>query len=162
MAKTRGAPSPYDPKRYPGIVAALRRRGYTIEEIGKTLQVSSKTIYIWAAKYPDFGEAVRESADAANAMVERCLYEKMIEHTVTERKVIYDANGDVKRIEETTRIIPTDSRLLRFWLLNRAPRHWRRAPELLLAEASGEDDPLVKLLGTMTDGDEPATAGEGE
>jgi transposase-like protein len=155
MLKKKGRKEIYDPKRYPGIAAALMRRGATKAELATAFNVGERTIYDWSKKYPDFSQAIKENAKTANAVIVNSLYLAAQEHTVQEIREIFMKKEDVKepvrvKAEAYTRVIPANVTAIAMWLNNRDPENWRRNPE-----AANQDDPnkdpLIQMLDEIRD-----------
>lgn len=71
---TGGRPTKYDPSIIPE-VRAWCQKGATTQEIADFLEVDRVTIYRWGLVHPEFCNAMRIGKQAADARVERTLYE---------------------------------------------------------------------------------------
>ena len=105
----RGPKSDYDARVHPVVVAGLRRRGFTLQEVAQTIGKSVRTLGRWSRQYPEMRAALKEGVDASDARVESSLFDKAL-------------SGDV------TACI--------FWLKNRRPDAWRDKANI---EHTGKD-----------------------
>lgn len=152
-----GRKNTYDPKRYPGIAAAMMRMGATKKDLAEAFGVAESTIYDWASKYEPFSESIKENARRANSAVVDSLFLSAQEHTVEETRTIYVADpkspgkGKIAKTEVFKRVIPANITAVAMWLNNRDPDNWRRNPS---APNDETKDPLVLLLAGMKDKDD--------
>jgi transposase-like protein len=75
IGRGRGRPTKYDPACLP-VVRAVCQMGATIEELADALSTNDTTIYRWRVQHPEFGDAMRVGKEAADAIIERTLYER--------------------------------------------------------------------------------------
>jgi hypothetical protein len=103
MTVERHDRSGYRPDLHPVLVSYFAEQGLTDAEISSRLHVSRKTLYSWRKGHPELEEALRNSKERADALVERALFQKAVQ-------------GDV------TACI--------FYLCNRSPSRWKRNGQL--------------------------------
>jgi len=99
MAVEKHDRSGYRADVHPVLVSFLAQESLTDAEISSRLKISRRTLYTWRKGHPELEEALRDSKELANALVERSLFQKVLQ-------------GDV------TACI--------FYLCNRSPSRWRR------------------------------------
>jgi len=146
---------------YPTIAAALRRRGYTLDEVARVFGVYPQTIRKWANQHPDFDVALKETKDEADAQVEDSLLKRALGYDYTETEVYKSSTGGKKtvRVVEKKKHIPPNVTAMIFWLKNRRPDLWR---DILRHELEGAKDgpPIeIKILGKDKLGKEDAGSG---
>lgn len=84
---------------HPVLVSYFAEQGLTDAEISSRLKISRRTLYTWRKGHPELEEAMKDSKELADALVERSLFQKAL-------------SGDV------TACI--------FFLSNRSPSRWKR------------------------------------
>lgn len=108
---------------------SLARRGLTVEEIAKEMNVARSTFNKWVAENSALSDALNEGRDAADSKVEASLYKRALGYTVTEKKTIAgtDKDGAQKavRVEIVEKEVQPDTTACIFWLKNRQPQLWR-------------------------------------
>lgn len=116
------------------------RNGLFMEQIAKNMGISRKTLNVWVNKYPEIGEALKESKEAADLVVENDLFKRAQGYTakVTKhykvKRVEYE---DGKRVAETEELvpvedevhIPADVKAQIFWLQHRKSEDWGKIEE---------------------------------
>lgn len=115
--------------------------GATNEWLGRFFDVSEQTIITWCKTHPEFGEAVREGRDHADAQVAQSLYQRAIGYTWRGEK-IFNNNGEIVRADVVEHV-PPDVNAARLWLFNRQPKLWREKMEVQVdvsVETSEERD----------------------
>jgi transcriptional regulator with XRE-family HTH domain len=95
--------SSYRPDLHPVLASYFAEQGLTDAEVASRLKISRRTLYTWRKGHPELEEALRNSKELANALVERSLFLKAL-------------SGDV------TACI--------FFLSNRSPSRWKRNGQL--------------------------------
>jgi hypothetical protein len=91
--------SGYRPDLHPILVSYFAEQGFTDAEISSRLKISRRTLYTWRKAHPELEEALRNSKERADAMVEAALFRKALQ-------------GDVSACI--------------FYLCNRSPSRWKR------------------------------------
>lgn len=111
----RSSKSSYRPDLHPALASFFAEQGLTDAEISSRLSVSRKTLYTWRKEHSELEEALHNSKEKANAMVEAALFKKAL-------------SGDVAACV--------------FYLCNRSPSRWSRNGRLEVqvsgAAAKGE------------------------
>jgi hypothetical protein len=135
--KKRGRPTVYRPE-YARQAASLCALGATDANLADLFDVSTWTIRNWMVRHKEFGEAVAQSKNAFDALIERSLAQRAIgyEVDVEEKKL----NKEGKVVSYTVRKhYPPDVTACIFWLKNRQPKQWRDVQDHV------HDDRLDKL-----------------
>jgi hypothetical protein len=104
VAKSQGGrPTKYDPSVIPE-VRSWCQMGATVDDLAGFLDVDRATIHRWMLVHPEFCDAMRIGREAADARVERALYERALA-------------GEAWAVNK--------------WLNNRMPKEWggRRSDE---------------------------------
>jgi hypothetical protein len=136
---------------HPRQAEMLGRLGATDAEIATFLRVDGATLAAWRSAHPAFAEALARGADAADALVERRLFERATGYSFEAVKVLQ--RGGEAVVVPYTEHLPPDMRAIQFWLTNRRPERWSERPD----RASGGDGSLVVTwLGEIT----PEASGE--
>jgi hypothetical protein len=91
--------SAYRPDLHLVLVSYFAGQGLTDAEISSTLKISRRILYTWRKGHPELEEALRESKELADALVEHSLFQKALQ-------------GDVSACI--------------FYLCNRSPCRWKR------------------------------------
>jgi hypothetical protein len=138
-AKNAGAPSTYD-KDFARQAKELCLRGATDADLANFFGVTTVTIWNWSTRHQEFFNALHVGKDAADARVERSMYENAIGYEVVKDElVVY--KGKVKKYQVHTKLPPND-RAGKFWLINRKPLDWRERTET----AFDPDKPLKVIV----------------
>ncbi len=135
-----GRPPKYKPE-FAVQAAKLCDLGATDANLADFFEVSIRTIERWRTEHPDFCRSVKEAKEAADARVERSLYQRATGYTYDAVKVMqYKGEAVVVPYREH---VPPDTAAMIFWLKNRKKADWRDR-----IEHTGEDGgPLtVKIL----------------
>lgn len=138
--------SKYNPQYHIPWIKGLLRRGLTIAEVAKDLEVATSTLNKWIAENEDLQEAVDKGRNYADITVEESLYKKAIGYKVTKKRTIISAGGNSgeqkpARVEISEEDVPPDTTACIFWLKNRNPELWRDRQEVALS-----DNEWVKAL----------------
>lgn len=114
----------------------LGRKGLTDKEIAQVCFVNETTITNWK-KSQEFFTSLKDAKDAADAIIERSLFERATGYEHDEEK-LFVIKDEIKS-KMVTKHYPPDPAAMIFWLKNRNPAKWReRIPELSnLADAMG-------------------------
>lgn len=135
-----GRPSKADNLNFT-IAKNLMLKGFTIDELAQTIEVSRDTIYNWM-KNKEFLDAIKKGREVADKRVEDSLYKRAVGYSYEE--VTYEksktgglgiklADGEVKEIMATdcykTKIVVKevvpDVGACAFWLKNRDSETWK-------------------------------------
>src|SRR5262245_7661242 len=101
----------------------LAALGATDADIADFFGVSSRTVMSWKVAKPEFSHALKTAKDAADARVERRLYERAVGYSVETEKHVC-SGGKIVRVR-TIEHYPPDTTACIFWLKNRQPDKWR-------------------------------------
>src|SRR5690606_6331960 len=112
-------------------------------------------------RYPELVEALNESRDFVDSLVEDALLKRALGYEYEEVKMIASQDGKTRRVEKIRKHVVPDVTAQIFWLKNRKPHTWRDRPTADGADAA--IDQLVTMLARSrqeagTAGDEAATA----
>lgn len=122
---------------------SLAIKGDTNEEIAEAFGISKRTFIRWRKLYPELDKAVLDGKNAADAKVEKSLYQRAMGYTVTEKETIVDTDqdGNVKpvRVKNITKNIPADTMACIYWLNNRQRKYWSQKQEVSLSNDNKED-----------------------
>lgn len=128
MAKKNkgGRPSPFDNIDMKQ-VEKLAVQGWTDVQMADFFGVTEQTWTNWKNSKPKFFGSLKNWKVAADARVERTLYERATGYSHPEDKVFND-NGTAL-IVPTIKHYPPDTTAAIFWLKNRQPKEWRDKKE---------------------------------
>lgn len=130
-----GRPTKYRPEMIPK-VREFARAGMTRADIAVHLGVHISKLCEYANKYREFREALDHESEIANTAVASALYLKATgQATKTTKKIVTRPDG-AQEIHETVETLGADAQAARYWLNNRAPKHWRDRVEV--TGANGE------------------------
>jgi hypothetical protein len=101
----------------------LYRKGKTDAEVADIVGVCEKTINNWKGRHPKFLEALKESKEIADELVEASLFSRAVGYSHADVKVI-TSFGNIE-IVPCTKYYPPDTTAAIFWLKNRQPERWR-------------------------------------
>lgn len=138
-------------------IGGWARDGLTEEQIAKNMGVSRSTLSEYKNKYPDILDAIKNSKEVADRIVENALFNKCTGYTVEIKKpikvkrVIYEGGRKVEEYEEVVESteevhIPADTTAQIFWLKNRKPKYWR--DKVVVQDEDGLDK-LDSLIGSI-------------
>lgn len=133
-----GRPSSYKPE-YATEARKLCELGATDIDLADFFEVSDRTIYRWAAEFPDFCQALKAGKDVADERVERSLYHKAVGYTFDSEKV-FQHQGVIVRTKTREHVAP-DTTAAIFWLKNRKSAEWR---DVSRTEHTGKDGGPIK------------------
>ena len=132
------------PSKFDGInldqVKKLVLRGWTDLQMAEFFFVDESTWTRWKEKHENFRTALKDWKIEADAIVERCLYERATGYSHPEDKIFKPA-GEDPTIVPTTKHYPPDTVAGIFWLKNRQPDRWREKQGL---EVTGPDNKPLK------------------
>jgi hypothetical protein len=136
---------------HPRQAEMLGRLGAAEAEIAAFFRIDGATLEVWRAAHPAFAEALARGTEAADALVERRLFERATGYSFEAVKVLQRGGETV--VVPYTEHLPPDMRAIQFWLTNRRPERWSERPD----RASGGQGPIVVTwLGEVT----PEASGE--
>lgn len=120
----RGRPTKYKTE-YIEQVQKLCQLGATDDEIADFLNISLSTFKLWRNKYPDLSAAVKIAKEAADARVERSLFQRATGYKADAVKIFMPA-GAVEPVYAPYREnVQPDVTAQIFWLKNRKSKEWR-------------------------------------
>lgn len=150
-----GRPTLYNAKLHDLWAWSLAIEGKTVREIAKEFGVAQSTIFKWMEESETFSEALKSGRAAADAAVEKCLYERATGYTITRKHVkkVKDASGNtVQTVEEIHEVMaPPNTTAMIFWLKNRQPERWRRYAKEQTEETALQDKPVLERLERWTE-----------
>lgn len=123
-----GRPTSYDPAMCEQ-ARKLCSLGATDIELADFFNVSDRTIYRWAAQFPEFCQALKLGKDEADERVSRSLYHRATGYS-HEAVKIFNADGSPLVVPYREHV-PPDTTAAIFWLKNRRPQEWRDRQEHL-------------------------------
>lgn len=129
----RGRPAKYKP-HYAGQAEKLCKLGATDAELADFFGVDVRTIPRWSAQYEEFCQALKVGKDAADARVERSLFQRAVGFEMEAVKITAPQYGTPKVVRYREAIAPDVTACI-FWLKNRRREEWRDKQE---HEHSGE------------------------
>jgi hypothetical protein len=125
--KKQEKPGKGRPSKYTDDIVAkmemLFRRGFTVVEVSKIIDISEDSILRWRRNKPDFCKTLGEWKADADIRVEKSLYERACGFEHPEEKVFCN-NGEIIT-HLTTKKYPPDYQSMALWLKNRQPDKWR-------------------------------------
>ena len=110
--------------------------GLTDEEIAQQMKINVATLYRWKNAHSEICEALKNSKDVADRMVEQALFNKAlgrckVTETVKERRLnVKTGEYELVVVKETIKGVPPDVAAQVFWLKNRKPNTWRDKREV--------------------------------
>lgn len=141
--------SKYNPDYHIDWAWSLAIKGATNEEIAEAFGISTRTFIRWRKMYPELDKATLNGKDAADAKVEKSLYQRALGYTVTdvEKTVDTDQDGNIKpvRVKNITRHILPDTMAMMYWLNNRQRANWSQKQEVSLSNGNSGEDVLIYL-----------------
>ena len=140
----------YNPNYHDDWAWSLAIKGATDKEIAEAFKISVRTLNRWKKDHPSFEESLNCGKSAADAKVERMLYERATGYTCEETEVIQelDKNGNPKptKIRKTKKVYPPDVLAGMYWLNNRQPGKYKRNPENFITSNDDDEDDIVIYL----------------
>lgn len=121
-----GRPSSYRPE-FAALARKLCSLGAIDKDLAEAFGVSEQTVNAWKKAHPEFLEALKAAKEAADAKVERSLFERACGYTHEAVKILQH-NGKPVIVPYKERY-PPDATSMIFWLKNRRPDLWREKPE---------------------------------
>ena len=148
------APTKFNPDIHMDWAWSLAIRGATDQDIADAFHVSERTINRWkyetdASGKPitdengekvlsEFGKLLACAKEAADAKVEKCLFQRCtgFDHTEEERILEYNPDGSVKPVKVRTvkKSVPPDVMAIMYWLNNRKRKtgEWSQKQDITL------------------------------
>jgi len=136
-----GRPTAYKPE-YNEQGLKLCELGATDAEIASFFDVSVRTIHRWKLDHPEFCHSLNIGKQAADARVERSLYQKATGYDYVEEqafKVKVAQYEEEVRVVEVARHMPADTTSAIFWLKNRRRDEWRDKIDHEMTGKDGKD-----------------------
>lgn len=133
----------YKPE-YAKIAYKLCLLGKTDAEIGDILGFNEATINAWKKIHPDFGQALIDGKELADANVANSLYHRAIGWQQPAKKIMQ--NNGVPVIVDYTEHFPPDTQAATRWLMNRQPKLWRDRPSEENADTPTPDKIQVEVV----------------
>ncbi len=136
--------SRYDPNTTPQLVRWMARSGLTEVEIATELGINPSTLTRWKQRHPALVEALNESRNFVDSLVEDALLKRALGYEYEETKMVATQDGKTRRVEKTKKSVVPDVTAQIFWLKNRQPERWRDKPQ-----PDTDDDPLKELANVL-------------
>lgn len=134
------------------LIAGFRREGESLEQIAlRRIGVSDRTLDRWRRESEALENALRQTDDLVNAMVEQSLLKRALGYTTVEEDEEL-VEGEMRVIRRRTRNVPPDTKACLSWLYSRRSDRWRiQQPPI---DASAEEiaavkDVLVTIAGAV-------------
>lgn len=105
-------------------ILKLAKEGKTTEEIAECVGISDRIIYIWMGKHEGFAEALKESREMADEIVEASLFQRAVGYSHKETKVFFHQESATPVEHTITKNYPPDTSAAIMWLTNRDPDRW--------------------------------------
>lgn len=115
----------------------LSQLGATDRDLADFFSVAISTIALWKVEHAEFSDALKLGKDAADARVERSLYQKAIGYSHEAVKIFADPKTGAEQVVPYVEHYAPDTTAAIFWLKNRKPQEWRDRQEL--TGADGKD-----------------------
>lgn len=104
------------------------RDGLTDEQIAAKIGINPATLYKWADRFCEIGEAIKKGKAPVDIEVEDALLKRAKGYDYEE--VITEVYGDGKKhVKKIKKHMPPDVGAIVFWLKNRKRNLWRDRPE---------------------------------
>ena len=122
----------YNPKYHVNWAWSLAIKGAVDTEIADAFGVSVRTIHRWKKEHPEFAEMLSTGKDAADANVEKKLFERATGYDWEEKENIVEVGQDGQpkplKVRTIKKHIPPDVMAQMYWLNNRKPDQYKRNP----------------------------------
>ena len=119
-----GRPSKFKPE-FVQQAETLCMLGATDQEMADFFKVEVRTFYRWKNEHADFCQSLKVGKEAADARVERSLFQRAIGYEQDEVKIFMPANAGAPVYAPFRAKIAPDTTAAIFWLKNRRPDLWR-------------------------------------
>lgn len=126
-------------------VKGWARKGLSNIQIAANIGISEQTLYKWADKYVEFGEALKKTKEVTVYEVENAMLRAAKGYYVTETKTITNKDGKVIRVEKNEKWIAPNTTAQIFYLKNKDPENWRERNDISLVESNGVLESLLNL-----------------
>lgn len=148
--------SKFDEKLHPPLIRWMARAGLIDQEICEQLKIAKTTLYRWAGKHEAVAEALKESRDYVDSLVEESLLKRALGYEVEETKA-YGVRGKdgatVERFEKVKKHIPADTTACIFWTkCRRRPKKgmdarfvWQEVTRIEVDPGGLDDTPAPEL-----------------
>jgi len=127
------APLKYNQAYHDDWAWSLAIKGADDNEIAEAFGISARTVNRWKKDHESFAQALTMGKDAADAKVERKLYERATGYKYEEVETVMeiDANGNRKpaKVKRVQKECPPDVLAQMYWLNNRKSVQYKRNPE---------------------------------
>lgn len=134
MPTSKAKPATGRPPTYKAEFASqaqkLCRLGATDLELADFFGVDVRTIYRWKHTHEAFCQAVTCGKEAADARVERALYNRAVGYSHDAVKIFMPAGADKPVYAPYVEHVPPDPSAAFNWLKNRKPDEWRDKQEV--------------------------------
>lgn len=138
------------------LISGFRREGESFEQIAlRRIGVSDRTLDRWRRQSEALENALRQTDDLVNAMVEQSLLRRALGYTAVEvdEELV---EGQMRVVRRREKHVPPDTKACLSWLYSRRPDRWRAQQEPL--DASAEEiaavrDVLVTIATAVRDHD---------
>lgn len=114
----------YNPQYHVDWGWSLAIKGATDQEIADAFGVSRMTISRWKKKYPDFAKALAKGKNAADAKVEKSLFDRCIGYEYEEEEKLIEVHKDgtskIGTIRTRKKRVLPDTMAIMYWLNNRS------------------------------------------
>lgn len=119
-----GRPSKYKPE-YDEQAAKLCALGATDSDLADFFGVTVRTIDNWKAQHEGFFRSLKDAKEAADARVERSLYQRAIGYQTDAVKIFMPAGADKPVYAPYRENVQPDTAAAIFWLKNRKRQEWQ-------------------------------------
>ena len=163
-------------------ILEFAKTGATDRQIARKFGFNVSTLYAWKARYRSFADALKESKDLADDLVELSLFRRATGYQHPD--VHFSSYEGIVTATKYTKVLPPDTTACIFWLKNRRKDKWR---DVYKHEPNFNDDapiamaydpgrriekpvtpipqnadakPASKNTGALTDGKESGTKGK--
>jgi len=145
-------PSLYNPQYHDSWAWSLAIKGATDAEVADAFGISRKQVCVWKEKYPTFAAALQSGKDAADAQVEKKLFERCMGFEYEEEEQVIDVAREggpkIGRIVKRKRRVLPDTMAMMYWLNNRkrSTGEWSQRQEVALSAADDSfEDVVIRL-----------------
>lgn len=95
------------------------------KDIIKFLGISKNTFYRFKAEHKEFSDALKNSKEIADRIVESALFKSAKGYKRINKKKIYNEVGEVVQVIEDIEDVKPNVTAIIYWLNNRKPEAWR-------------------------------------
>lgn len=121
------------------------RKGLSNVQIAQNIGISEQTLYKWADKYDEFGEALKKTKEVLVYDVENAMYKAAQGYFVTETETTKNKDGKIISTKTKDRWIPPNTAAQIFLLKNKDPENWRERTDVAITETNGVLESLMAL-----------------